>query len=423
MPSPAAVRRVLTFRRLSAPSLDAVVRALGEDDEFRRRVADQADEDAVGRVGWLWLHRPDGWADEIARIDADDPDGGGATPSAARLRRERDGAQHAAARHRREADEAVAARRRVEARLAELEAEVAAARADDDERATVDRLREERNAAVRRLKEVEGELAAARRDRNVARQATREAEAELVALRAETTPRARPTPTPTPVPVPVSTPVEPAEPPFDRDAVEQAVRAAAEAAAVLSTALGDAATALGPPSTPAAPAAVPPAASPPAARPGPPRARRRTRRRPTLPLGVYDDAPEAHRHLLARPDLLVLVDGYNLARTAWSGLTPEEERRRTVALLEEVEARSGAPVVVVFDGDDQAQAPAASRRVRVRFSATGITADDAIIDLVEAQPDDRAVLVVSSDRAVMRDALRAGAVVMGSPEFLAAAGR
>lgn len=119
----------------------------------------------------------------------------------------------------------------------------------------------------------------------------------------------------------------------------------------------------------------------------------------------------------------LVIDGYNLARATWSGLEPEEERRRTVALLEEVQARSGGVVVAVFDGADGTVAPVASRSVRVRFSPTGITADDAIVDFVDALPDETPVVVVSSDRQVARDAERAGAAVLGSRAFLAAVGR
>ena len=103
-----------------------------------------------------------------------------------------------------------------------------------------------------------------------------------------------------------------------------------------------------------------------------------SRRHPALPPGVFDGTPEAHRHLIATGTNLVVVDGYNVSRAAWSGLAPEEERRRTVALLDDLQARSGGKVIVVFDGDDAVTAPKSSKHVRVRFSATGQTADDAI---------------------------------------------
>jgi len=211
--------------------------------------------------------------------------------------------------------------------------------------------------------------------------------------------------------------------------VAGSVAAASAAAAELASALADAARALdlAAPAEASAPDAPSPSRPPGSgARPGAPRsprARRASRAQPTLPPGTFGGTPEAHRALLADGANLVVVDGYNVARAAWSGLAPEEERRRTVALLEEVQARSGGRVVVVFDGDDAVTAPKASRDVRVRFSATGQTADEAIVHLLAATPPATPVVVVSSDRAVAADAKRQGAVAVGSRAFLTAAGR
>lgn len=131
----------------------------------------------------------------------------------------------------------------------------------------------------------------------------------------------------------------------------------------------------------------------------------------------------ADRHLTSVANVLVVVDGYNLARLTWSGLEPEEERRRTVRLVEEAAARSGGEIVVMFDGDQDVVAPQASRSVRVRFSPRGVTADEAIAQLVATVPLERPVLVVSSDREVQSDARRLGAVAMPSDAYLAAVRR
>ena len=109
--------------------------------------------------------------------------------------------------------------------------------------------------------------------------------------------------------------------------------------------------------------------------------------------GLFTGTPEADRHLVSSGAAIVVVDGYNLCRAAWSGIDPEEERRRTVALLEEVQARSGGVVMVVFDGVDNTVAPLASRSVRVRFSVTGQTADQAIRDLLTTIVKGNAVVV------------------------------
>lgn len=137
------------------------------------------------------------------------------------------------------------------------------------------------------------------------------------------------------------------------------------------------------------------------------------------PLGAM---AEIERALRLR-DALVVVDGYNLSRAAWSRLTPEEERRRTVALLEELRARFVVEVTVVFDGAAGSVAPAASRSIRVRFSSDGASADDLIGELVAAAARSRSVLVVSSDREVAQQAWQAGASTIDAQTFLAVAGR
>jgi len=150
---------------------------------------------------------------------------------------------------------------------------------------------------------------------------------------------------------------------------------------------------------------------------------RRPRRLPDLPAGVFEHSPEGHRSLVTSSGNLLVVDGYNLARAAWAHLAPEEERARTIALLEELASRSRGRVVVVFDGSSSEQGPAASRSVTVRFSATGQTADDLVVDVVAGQPPAQPVVVVSSDRGLGDDARRHGAAIVTSQEFLAVVGR
>lgn len=417
---------MLGFARLSAAAYGTIGRVLEEDGIFRARVAEAADEDEVGRAGWLYLHRPVGWLDDPALRGGPPPAAVDADAGSAASRRE----ERAAARLRKAAADAEAARRRSADLLAEARRSEVEVRAERDGlAATVDRLEAERNAAVRRSKEVEAKLAATRRDLKVARQATMDAEAELAALRSAG-PALPAAGGPAPMPVaPAAPDPAPAGPAFDPAEVAGSVAAASAAAAELASALADAARALdlAAPAEASAPDAPSPSRPPGSgARPGAPRsprARRASRAQPTLPPGTFGGTPEAHRALLADGANLVVVDGYNVARAAWSGLAPEEERRRTVALLEEVQARSGGRVVVVFDGDDAVTAPKASRDVRVRFSATGQTADEAIVHLLAATPPATPVVVVSSDRAVAADAKRQGAVAVGSRAFLTAAGR
>ena len=391
VPAPTAMHRVLTFKRFSQTTFAAIRKVVDDDDDFRRRVAGAAEEHDVGRAGWLWLHRPDGWEAEAETLDVSTVPA--TAESASRLRKKLEAAEAVARRHAAQVEVAEAARLRADQKLAEVVDRSGPALARHEAlEAEVARLGEERTRVVRLLKETEADLATTRRELKLVRQANVEAHAELMALQQQ----------------PVTSPA-----PYDSTAVRHAVGQATQAAATLSAALADAASAL------VSASDVPPSVS------GSSRKKRRTTRRPlpTLPPGVFGDSVEANRHLVTTASLTVVVDAYNVARTAWSAITPEEERRRTVALLEEVQARSGATVVAMFDGDSTAVAPVASRSVRVQFSPTGVTADDAIADLLAALPVSQPVLVVSSDKAVARDARRQGAAVMASDAFLTATGR
>ncbi len=415
VPAPNHVRPVMGFSRLSAAAYTRLREAVDRDDEFRARVAAEADEEIVGRAGYLWLTRPDGWDDDPVFAETPKPhrpatDGAKARELAA--------AEAKLDKLRTKLDQAEAARRRAQedrtataAELRRASEELAALRT------RVDDLEADRNAAIRTQKALEADLAETRRDLRLAREAAREAEAEVLELRGGTAGR---TGSRSSSPGPDTAAGGPG---VDVATVRDAVRAATDAADTLSEALQAATGALGPGPGEAAPAA--PSRRAVERRPPVRTERRRRARRtpPALPPGVFADSAEAHRHLVTDPGVTVVVDGYNLARAAWTGLEPEEERRRTVALLEETAIRSGATIVVVFDGDDLATAPAASRVVRVRFSATGVTADDHIAAMLGDLPVDQPVVVVSTDRAVADDARRQGAAVLSSVEFLAAVGR
>jgi predicted RNA-binding protein with PIN domain len=80
-------------------------------------------------------------------------------------------------------------------------------------------------------------------------------------------------------------------------------------------------------------------------------------------------------------------------------------------------------VTVVFDGSDVAASRHRGRHVRVAFSPPGVTADDVLVEQVELTPADRAVMVVTSDRALGAAVRALGANVVRSDQFLATAHR
>ncbi|MGH3498199.1 MAG: NYN domain-containing protein [Nocardioidaceae bacterium] len=128
------------------------------------------------------------------------------------------------------------------------------------------------------------------------------------------------------------------------------------------------------------------------------------------------DDPTWLKRLLELPKVHLVVDGYNVTKLAWPELSLSQQRTRLMRELAPVAARSGAEVTVVFDGADLGHTPTvkAPRGVRVRFSPPGVIADDVIRDLVAAEPADRAVAVVSTDREVAEGVRRSGAQAVES---------
>ena len=84
-----------------------------------------------------------------------------------------------------------------------------------------------------------------------------------------------------------------------------------------------------------------------------------------LPGGVWADSSEAALHLLRSPGVLLVVDGYNVAKLGWPQLALADQRARLLDALDELAARYGTDVRVVFDGADVAQLPVGRRYIRV----------------------------------------------------------
>jgi predicted RNA-binding protein with PIN domain len=123
------------------------------------------------------------------------------------------------------------------------------------------------------------------------------------------------------------------------------------------------------------------------------------------------DDPALLEQLLGLPRVHMVVDGYNVTKTAWPELSLEKQRDRLLGALAPLVARSGAEVTVVFDAADKKERPLVNRPrgVRVLFSPVGVIADDVIRELVAEEPQGRPVVVVTTDQAVVRDVAKAGA--------------
>ncbi len=65
---PGDMRSFLYLARLPRRAIAVAQQAIEDNGDFRSRVASRASEDAVGRAGYLWLHRPIGWAPEFEEL-------------------------------------------------------------------------------------------------------------------------------------------------------------------------------------------------------------------------------------------------------------------------------------------------------------------------------------------------------------------
>ncbi len=423
---PASLRAVSGFdaRGLArGPARRQLARTLAEHDEFRARAVERfldrrdaqevlaawVPSDALGivresmdatalplLVSTLYAARPPAWAFGVGAACE-------AGVNESRLRRL---GQESSAR----ADEraaAIEARRRAEAALAESERalhHLEQERRDErrTRRARDDELIAAREAALHEQAELEDALArATAAEERAADRAEREAERaggferELAAL-AQSLPPSDPTP----------------------------LRAAASEARLLAErldALADDRAAATPPSLAAArPAGTPSRESRAADRAADRAASRPRRNRPACPAGLAVDTPAGLDAVLRSGGVLLVVDGYNVTKTAWTAASPEEQRTRLLAALAELHLRLRCDIVVAFDGDDVRGVPLPRRPgVRVVFSAAGEEADDVVVREAAAPPRTVPVVVASSDGAVKRRSEIEGAVAVGSHTLLA----
>jgi predicted RNA-binding protein with PIN domain len=139
---------------------------------------------------------------------------------------------------------------------------------------------------------------------------------------------------------------------------------------------------------------------------------------------LLDDDPSLLRRLLELPQVHLIVDGYNVSKTAWPTTPLEQQRDRLAAGVGALVAGKRVEATIVFDGAELAHPPPmVSRRiVRVRFSPQGVIADDIIRELVEAEPTGRPVVVVTTDRELATSVTKKGARAVASMALIRAMG-
>jgi predicted RNA-binding protein with PIN domain len=383
---PPALRRVAEFApaRRARLGTGAITAALADDD-FRERVAAQVgvrplEGEAAERAALAWLLRPDGWEDVLGAAAAELAERDGTT--------EREAAETARLRQRLEQVEQTLREVRAahKVQVDDYKAEVATLRRRLGEARTGERTaRQEAESAVRAADAVraEAETAAAATEKEVRRLRAQveRAEAELSAGR--------------------------------RAARSERDEASLRARMLLDTVL-EAAGGL------QRELALPPVSGAPADRLEQELAAAGAPAEPStaVPGGA---TPAMLEQYLALPRARLLVDGYNVSKSAWPESSLEAQRTRLLGALAPVVARTGAETTVVFDAASSATRPVVRvpRGVKVLFSPEGVIADDVIRDLVAAEPRGRMVVVVSSDRAVASDVARAGARAVAAEALLA----
>ena len=122
-------------------------------------------------------------------------------------------------------------------------------------------------------------------------------------------------------------------------------------------------------------------------------------------------SPALLENYLAMPRARLIIDGYNVSMAAWPESPLEAQRIRLLGGIAPLVARSGAETTIVFDAATSESRPPVNppRGVKVIFSPVGVIADDVIRDLVDAEPQGRMVVVVTSDQEIVNDVRRAGA--------------
>lgn len=129
-------------------------------------------------------------------------------------------------------------------------------------------------------------------------------------------------------------------------------------------------------------------------RPRPDRAPMRT----AIPLrGHTEHSPEGVRELLEYPDVLVVVDGSNVALAQWQDQEFVERRRRLLQLLK-VSLPASARAVVWFDGEGESRTLSTDGRIVVGFTTSGEIADDVIVAECQARPPETRIVAATNDK-------------------------
>jgi len=159
----------------------------------------------------------------------------------------------------------------------------------------------------------------------------------------------------------------------------------------------------------------------PATTDGPP-TKAKQRRPLRVPKGLLGDDPATLERWLARDDVRLLIDGYNVAKAdgGYEDLQLEAQRERLVDAVFTLAKMTDTETVVVFDAQRvPGRRTRKSRRpVVVEWSNPGQIADDYIVDRLEALAQDP-VILVTNDKELQDRARELDATIATSQQLLA----
>ncbi len=415
---PPSLKPFLRFtHKLPMPGLRAVRRVIDSEPDWRARVASAATEALIGEAGMIYVNRPDGWRELFERLvgerrDLVDSDGHEKTlrQLERRLSVSEDRVRVLTAelaQTRRDAQERVA-----DARVDGVAA-TAALRQERERRIAGER---EVNATISALQTTQKNIDALRRENDELREHVALASSEIAALTSRVGElAARP-----------ATHQQSLDVASFLDALSDSLKhAQAEIAQFKQTMT-----------------IIVPTRSP-SKGPTPSKEKRLAQQRErnpsirepmVLPGGLAAESTDAALQLVKVRNAVVLVDGYNLAKTWWPKTAGGASvlRERLISTLDGIASRTRRPFTVVFDGTSTGSESSGARvaaspsrltspsQVTVLFSPATKEADVVITEILAAIPASRPVIVVSSDRRVQRLVESMGANVISSQQFVEA---
>ena len=379
---PARLKQFLAFRKFPERALNQVREVVETDEEFRERVVAAIKEEDVSRVGWLWLVRPEGWEQEcqelatVAEQESEQAAGAQSLLALEQKLQRADGVLEKVERQREKADKDRDAAKSevIQARTEARQASEMAGRLTAD----LAQLRTKGKAAQKNM------------ERLLRKEARNEAKLKSSQTRIDRLEKEL------------------------RDSREQHSVEVSSLKERLAAAEDEVAMARAAGFKPPEPEGPEQADEP----------EPLTKRTPVpMPGGLLNDTPEAAEHLLRTPKVVMLVDGYNVTFKNWQEMSVRDQRVRLLQRLDELSARySGPDIVVVFDGTetDYDYIPTTPRSlgVTVRFSPSGVEADDVIIEKCREYPLWQPLVVVSHDSQVREGARKLGANLVQPSKLL-----